>query len=169
MSTIKPFLDRRPQKPWLGFFLGGLTGAVVTALLAALVAGMLFGGSLLAHVQPAKLLAATGATLAAALMGGVVVGAALWWALPRYRLTPWRSLGVFMVPVALAGLGAVIGVPGNLKTYASFLLPLFAFQAAITWGLFAWLAYPAYSQGPKKKKKPQALLEASVEPDGSEP
>lgn len=161
-SLIKPFFDRRPQKPWLGFFLGGLAGALITALGTALVAGLLVGGGLFAHAQPAKLLAATGGTLVAALVGGVIVGPILWWVLPRYRMVPLKSFPLFLVPVIVACLGALAGIPGNLKTYAAFLLPLFTAQAVISWGLFAWLAYPPY--GPKKKKKPRVVPEASVEP-----
>ena len=169
MSTVKPFLERRPQQPWLGFFLGGFGGALLTALATALIAGVLSGQGLFAHAQPAKLVAATGGTLLAAAVAGLLIGPALWWGLPRYRLVPLRSLGLFAAPLALAGLGALLGIPSDLKTFAWFLLHVFTFQAVLSWCLFAWLAYPAYAS--KRKKKPRAVLEVDVANDAgtSEP
>jgi hypothetical protein len=163
MSTVKPFLKRRPQQPWLGFFLGGVGGALLTALATALAAGVLSGQGLFAHAQPAKLLAATGGTLLAAAVASLVIGPALWWGLPRYRIVPLRSLGLFAAPLALAGLGALLGIPSDLKTFAWFLLPVFTFQAVLSWGLFAWVAYPAYAS--KKKKKPRGVPEVAVSKD----
>jgi len=159
MSTLKPFLERRPQKPWSGLLIAGVIGALITALGTALVAGLVISGSLLAHAQPAKLLSACLGTFLAALVGGAIVGPALWWALPRYRLTPLRGMALFTLPLALAVLGALLGIPGQLKTHATYLLPLFAIQAAITAGFFGWWAYPAYASVKKKKRRPVAEQE----------
>ncbi len=129
MSNLKPFLQRRPHKPWSGLVVGGIAGALVTALLTALAAGLLVGGRLFVHAQPSKLLAACGGTL----------------------------------------LAAVLGVPGNLRAYATFLVPLFLVQAAITWGFFAWWAYPPYAATTKKKRRPKADVVPVQPPGNSEP
>lgn len=152
MSDIKPFFQRRARRPWTGLALSGPVGALATALAIALGAGILVSGSLLAHAQPARLLAACVGTLLAALAGGVVIAPVLAWRLKAGRVTPLWALGVFLSPLAVAMLLVAVGWPAVLRANAVYLLGVFALQALLSWGVFAYWSFPPYASKPKARR-----------------
>lgn len=161
MSQTKPFLQRRARQTWSGLLVSGLVGAVATALLVAVAAGVLVAGSPLAHASPSKLLAATGGTLLAAVIGGLVVAPGLAWRQKTGRLTPMWAFGLFLAPLVVALAGVVMGIPGVLRQYAPYLLTVFALQALLSWGAFAYWSFPPYvAKKPRKRRR--------VRPEGSD-
>lgn len=168
MPDIKPFFQRRARRPWTGLALAGPVGALATALLVAVGAGVLIAGSPLAHTQPAKLMAASLGTLLAALAGGVVIAPVLAWRLNAGRVTPTWALGIFLSPLAVALLLVAVGWPAVLRANAVYLLGVFALQALLSWGVFAYWSFPPYASKPKARR-PKKRSEPEPAPVLGEP
>ena len=165
-APIQPFWKRRARRPWLGCGIGGVVGALVAALAAVLAAGALYADSVVAHLGVGPILGAFQSTLFAAFWGAVLVVPALIWRKKTARITPGWSAAFFAAPLIVAVLLAVLGLSQGLAENAAFLLPLFGFQALVSWGVFAYVAFPPYQLKPKKRRRKPLPAQEDVKPEG---
>ena len=94
---------------------------------------------------------------------------ALLWRKKTARITPAWSAAFFAAPLGVALLLAVTGFSAGLSENSAFLLPLLGFQALVSWGVFAYVAFPPYQLKPKKRRRKTSPPDDSIKTEGEAP